>query len=157
MRFLLQFENIHATMSGTSVFHILFGSCIALLFVLNTPVSGDFKYERTIAFTVERTADMSESITSRDIGAFNKNSQKIYLNIGEALDVVTGRFKGKETRRERGREGAEIITCILGPMCIWRGERGGKGPQPPRIIFCYCIVLIKMINISRYDSLILKL
>ncbi|NP_999641.1 18kDa egg cortical vesicle protein precursor [Strongylocentrotus purpuratus] len=80
-------------MSGASVFHILFGSCIALLFVLNKPVSGDFKYERTIAFTVERTADMSDSTTSRDIGAFNKNSQKIYLNIGEALDVVTGRFK----------------------------------------------------------------
>lgn len=124
MRFLLQFENIHATMSGASVFHILFGSCIALLFVLNRPVSGDFKYERTIAFTVERTADMSESITSRDIGAFNKNSQKIYLNIGEALDVVTGRFKGKKREGEgRGRDHNMHTRA-----CIWRGESGGKGP-----------------------------
>nr|BAJ23054.1 18kDa egg cortical vesicle protein [Pseudocentrotus depressus] len=79
-------------MSGASVFHILFGSCIALLFVL-APVSGDFKYERTIAFTVERTTPISVSSDSRDIGGFNRNSKQIYLNIGEALDVITGRFK----------------------------------------------------------------
>ncbi|XP_041458661.1 complement C1q tumor necrosis factor-related protein 3-like isoform X2 [Lytechinus variegatus] len=80
-------------MSVSTITNILIASCIVSLFVMFTPVSAGLKYERTIAFTVERTTPISASSDPRDIGGFNRNSKKIYINIGEVLDVITGRFK----------------------------------------------------------------
>ncbi|XP_072178009.1 uncharacterized protein [Diadema setosum] len=70
----------------------IFSAAIVVVLTLCTPAAADYKYERSIAFSTERTSSMGTSTETREIGGFKKNSQTIYLNIGEALDPSTGHF-----------------------------------------------------------------
>ena len=46
------------------------------------------------AFTLERVNPLGSSPDTRDVGGFDQSSRTIYLNIGNAFDVTTGRFTG---------------------------------------------------------------